>query len=688
MPIRDEVDSVRKFKIIGFILGGLFALVALLLIALSIFVNPNDYKGRIEREVKASTGRDLNLQGDIKLSVFPWIALQLGSVSLGNSAGFGTDPFLSVKHAALRVRLLPLLRKELQVGKIEIDGLDLRLKKNAAGKGNWEDFGQKSAAPESPEAGAGSARSAALQDLGGVLVKDSRISYDEIVMSNVNLEIGNVAQRATAPVKASFDIDTGPGGSRTSFKGAFDFKLDTAAKQYGLAAVELSGELQQKSGNLPLPWKFAAPSLDVDLGAQTLKAPTFSAQAGAARLAGSVSGDKIVDAPALRGSFKLEPLMPREIMAQLGTELPKTRDDKALSKLAASTDFKYAANAVHFDKLDLQLDDTQLRGALAITNLDSKATTFDLNVDHIDLDRYRSPESAATQVTPPRPAAKPDQKPVELPIAAVRALRLSGNFSVGTAKAAGLALSNMRLTLEAKDGVLHVSPIKASLYGGEYSGDITYDAHEAVPSVRLDQQVTGMDMAPLLKDGFKSERLSGRGSASTKLAGAGRTSDELIKNMSGRVDANLTNGAVNGIDLWFEISRAQALLKQQAMPAGSDDRRTKFDAFKMSADLAGGIATTKDLIIASQYLRATGTGSSNLLTKAIDYHIVATILKAPPSTQGSELAQLTLADIPVEISGTMDSPKVLPDLQGILKSKLKQKLQDTIQDKLKGILGR
>jgi hypothetical protein len=49
---------------------------------------------------------------------------------------------------------------------------------------------------------------------------------------------------------------------------------------------------------------------------------------------------------------------------------------------------------------------------------------------------------------------------------------------------------------------------------------------------------------------------------------------------------------------------------------------------------------------------------------------------------------LTLADIPVEISGTMDSPKVLPDLQGILKSKLKQKLQDTIQDKLKGLLGR
>ena len=142
---------MRNFKILGFILGGLIALVALILIAVAIFVNPNDYKVRIAREVKASTGRDLILQGDIKLSVFPWIALKLGPLSLGNPEGFDAEPFLSLQHAALRVKLLPLLRKELQVGMIEIDGLDLRLQRNAAGKGNWEDFGQKSGAPQRPK---------------------------------------------------------------------------------------------------------------------------------------------------------------------------------------------------------------------------------------------------------------------------------------------------------------------------------------------------------------------------------------------------------------------------------------------------------------------------------------------------------------------------------------------------------
>jgi AsmA protein len=673
---------VRSLRIIGFILGGLIALVALVLIAVTIFVNPNDYKGRIAREVKASTGRDLTLQGDIKLSVFPWIALKLGPLSLGNPEGFGAEPFLSLQHAALRVKLLPLLRKELQVGLIEIDGLDVRLQRNATGKGNWEDFGEKSGAPATAEASP-SPGSPSLKDLGGVLIKDSRISYNELVVSNLNVDVGNVSRRAAVPVKASFDVDTGPSGKRASFKGALEITLDTAVKRYGLAAVTLNGELKQKTDSPSLSWTFAAPSVNVDLTAQTLNAPTFSAHVGSARLSGALAGDKIVDAPIFRGTFKLEPLMLREFMAQLGVDLPKTRDQKALSTLAAAADFSYATEAVRLDKLNLQLDETRLRGALAVTNLGSKAITFDLNVDHIDLDRYLAPVSAA-----PRPAAQADQKPVELPTTAVKALNVSGNFGIDTAKAAGLSFSNVRLTLEAKDGVVHLFPIKASLYGGQYSGDITYDAHEAVPSVKLDQQVTGVNIQPLLKDSIDSERLSGRGNAGTKLAGAGLTSDVLMKNLSGRIDANLSNGAVTGIDLWYEISRAQALLKQQTAPSGSDDRRTKFDTFKMSADIAGGVATTKDLAIASQYLRVTGAGSSNLVTKAIDYHVVATILKAPPSAQGPELPQLTLADIPVEISGTMNDPEARPDLQGILKSKLKQKLQDTLKNKLQGIFNR
>ena len=50
------------------------------LIALPFFIDPNDYKDEISREVEKVTGRNLTLQGDIGLSVFPWIALAMQRV--------------------------------------------------------------------------------------------------------------------------------------------------------------------------------------------------------------------------------------------------------------------------------------------------------------------------------------------------------------------------------------------------------------------------------------------------------------------------------------------------------------------------------------------------------------------------------------------------------------------------------
>ncbi len=673
---------MRKLKLLGLLVAGLIALALLLLLAVTLFVNPNDYKGRIEQQVKTSTGRELTLRGDIKLSVFPWIALELGPASLGNPEGFGTEPFLSVQKAALRLELLPLLRKELQIGRIQIDGLDLRLKKNAAGKGNWEDFGQKQAPATVPETGR---PSESLGGLGGIEITQSRISYEAITISNLNVDIGNLSQHAAVPVKARFDFDSGPGGNGLSFASAFTVTLDMPAKRYGLAGVTLSGKLKLKNDNRSLPWELVAHSVDLDLAAQTLKAPAFSAQAGPAQFSGSMTGDKILDAPQIGGSFKLEPLVLREFLARIGVEPPKTRDEKVFSKLALSTNFSYALKTLRLTQLDVQLDDSQLRGSLALTNPETPASEFDLNVDRINVDRYRAPEAA--QATTDR-SSHAVEKPTELPTSAVKALNTKGSFSIGSATIAGMSLSNLQLGVNAHEGLVHLSPIKASLYGGQYSGDITYDAQESTPRLALEQAVSGVDMAALLKDSIKSDRLSGRGNARATLAGQGRTSDALIKDLSGRVQADLVDGAVTGIDLWFEISRAQALLKQQTLPSGSDDRRTKFDSFKMSADIAGGVATTKDLMIASQFLRVTGTGTANLLTKGIDYHIIATVLKAPPSSHASDLSQLTLAAIPVEISGTMSDPKVRPDLAGLLKSGVKQKLEETLKNKLQGLFNK
>jgi AsmA protein len=665
-------------------LGGLVALIIVVLIGVRLFVDPNDYKDRIARAVKSSTGRELTLSGQMKLSVFPWIALELGPASLGNPPGFSDQPFAAVQHVALRVKLLPLLRKELEIGRIEIDGLDLRLLKNAAGRGNWQDFGNQSATPEAtPSSSSGSG---SLPDLGGVEIKDSRVSYQDRVADHLNFELGHLTSGTPTPVKLTVTLTPSRGAQPIALTTQFDLTLDTEKKQYGITALELNGTMKPAPPAAAVSYKFSAAVLSADLNAQTLSAPNFKAQLASASLAGSLRGSRIVDAPAFNGAFKLDPLALRDLMSQLGIAAPKTRDPKALTKLSARGDFTYGANALAVNDLAVQLDDTGLHGKAAITNFDTKAMRFDLTLDHINLDRYRSPEVTAAQPVE-KPSAKSSEPPPSDPF---KTLQIDGSLTLGSATVSNITLTQVHVVLAAKDGVTHIAPATAKLYGGGYSGDITLDDRGAVAALKIDQSMTSIDIAALLKDFAKSQRISGHGTVTTNLTAHGLAGDALMKTLNGHIAANVDNGAVEGVDLWFEINRAMALAQKQALPTGSSSGRTKFDVFKASADIVNGVATTKDLNIASQNLRVSGQGTTNLVTDAIDYQVKATILKEAPTAAGA--AGKTLADIPLNITGTTSSPNVRPDLEALAKARVQQEIdrhkgeiQQKLQDKLKGL---
>jgi AsmA protein len=472
----------------------LVAVLALGLLAVHFFVNPNDFKPRIVKAVKEATGRDLALPGEIKLSVFPAIALELGPASLGNPPGFATRPFVAVEHLDLHVKLLPLLHKELRVGRVEIEGLDLRLEKNPAGKGNWEDFGGKGAAASAPTSPGGS-----LGDVGGVLVKNSRVSYGDLAADQLNLEVGRIAAGTSTAIKAKLTLRSALNAPPIGLSGSFEVTPDPAHQQYHLAKLDLVATRAGAAGAAPVTYKVSVPRLDLDVAGETLSAPTFSAQVADAHLSGAVRGSRIMTAPQVGGTFKLDPVSPRDLLGHLGVVIPRTRDPQAFTKLLASGAYRYGGNAVEARDLDVRLDDSTLRGNVSIGNLDTKAMAFDLALDQMDFDRYRPPPVAP-------PATKVREKPTSLPTETLRSLRASGKLSAGRATVVGVKLTEIAVTLAAKDGVIHLAPAKARLYGGTYAGDITLDGRADVPLMKLEQSMTNIDAAQLLKDFAKSDR--------------------------------------------------------------------------------------------------------------------------------------------------------------------------------------
>jgi AsmA protein len=677
--------KMRALKLAGIVLGALVALLIVLVLAVHLFVNPNDFKGRIAAAVKQSTGRELQLPGDIKLSVFPWIALELGPASLGNPPGFDAQPFVSVKRADLHVKLLPLLHKQLQVGKLAVEGLNLRLLKNAQGVGNWQGLGGKEQQPAPASAAGGG--SEALKDLAGVTIKDSRISYQDMVVDDLNVTVGHVAAGVVTPVQLKTHLVSGKGAAPIDLDGHFDLAPDFAASRYEVSKLELTAARAAQGSSPALKLEVGLPQASADLQAQTLAAPAFTVVAGGAHISGALQGTKIVDAGQFSGNFKLEPCSPRDLMKALGIEPPKTRDPKALTRLSASGQFTYGRKAAQASGLLVQLDDTALKGSAGITDLDTQALGFDLALDHIDFDRYRAPAEPAAPKAAPAAAAGPESTPEGL-----KTLRMNGKLTAGQVAVAGVRLTQLAMTLEAKDGVTHIAPANAALYGGTFNGDITLDARGSLPLIKINQTLNGVDVSQLLHDLMgKPSRISGRGHVATNVTARGAAAPTIMRSLSGHVAADLDNGAVEGVDLWFEINRAVSLIQKQSLPGGSSSGRTKFDTFKATADLTNGVAATKDLSIISQNLRLSGQGTLDIVSEAVNYQIKATVLKQP--TAGAVTAANTVAEIPANVTGTLTSPKVMPDLQGLAKARLQQELdkhkgdlQQQLQDKLKGLL--
>src|SRR5690349_15526167 len=144
---RDIMDfrgrDMRALKIVGIVVGSVVALIVLALLLVVLFVDPNNYRGDIERMVESKTGRKLTLEGDLHLTVFPWLALKAGPASLGDAPGFGDEPFVAIKEARVGVRLLPLIRGQLEVGNVRLVGARIRLITDEQGRNNWADLGEQ-----------------------------------------------------------------------------------------------------------------------------------------------------------------------------------------------------------------------------------------------------------------------------------------------------------------------------------------------------------------------------------------------------------------------------------------------------------------------------------------------------------------------------------------------------------------
>src|SRR5690242_12043471 len=448
----------KALKITGIVLGILVLLVIMLAVALPFILNPNSFKDEIAKLVKERTGRELVIQGDIKLSIFPWLGMQIGPAELANAKGFTGTPFASINETDVHVRFWPLLHREIDVGEVKLDGVNLDLEKDADGHDNWQDISEHLAhAPAQGEERAG--RNIDLS-VAGVSITDSQVrwtdaaKHQQYTISDFTLKLGAFASARPLSVESAFDFT----GTNPAVQGHLDFSgtatADLEHRLYAADAAKL--ELQAQGDAVPggqlkatLRWQHLA----YNQSQATLAVNGLDAGAYGMNFQLEAQGKDLGKDASFTGSVKLARFSPRDALKALGhADLTQARDPNAFGVAFGSFGFSAGTSSVAFSNVDFTLDDSHMTGSAAITDFKTRAMSFDLSLDKLDADRYLPPQQLGT---PDRPREALDLDNVGVPLRTLRVLDLQGHLRVGGLTLLGAKASDFDVTLATQGGQLN-----------------------------------------------------------------------------------------------------------------------------------------------------------------------------------------------------------------------------------------
>jgi AsmA protein len=696
------------------ILLGLVALLVVVIVAAAIIlpmvVDPNDYKDEIAATVEKQTGRTLSLQGDIGLSVFPWLGLDIGPATISNAAGFEEPHMASMEAVQVRVKLLPLLRKQLEVDKVKLTGLQLLLARDKSGKTNWDDLTGAAETQTKPDDSAGAPDEAitdgALDSLaiGGIEVTKAQLVWDDQTTGS-RYEVSDLAfTTGSIEPDEAFDLDLHfqLNAKQPAISGTFELSGGVLIAP-GLKAVEITAAtlvINADGEAIPGGHQTATLATDIalNLEAQTLLLPNIVLEAAGMVLNGNVSGNAISgDDPEFNGLLNVAEFSPRGVIGALGLEAPVTADSAVLAKAALVLEWDASLQHVAVTRLNIQLDDTSLNGTAQVKSFDAPAITFELAADEFNLDRYLPP-AAEPAVAAAGKSGKEDAsaEAEPLPLDSLRSLNLDGKLTVGRLQAFNLRTRDAELQVKTKDGVLRFNPLGAMLYDGSYRGDITLDFRKDTPRIAVNERLAEVQAGPLLKDLTGKEHVSGKANITAQMKAQGVTSAAIRNSLNGDTSFSFTDGAVKGVNIAALIRSAQARLKGQAVPDSNQPTQTDFSAMGGTARVTNGLIRNDDFSLQSPLLRLSGAGEVSLPKETIDYTLTTKIIGSLEGQGGKGLAEVKGVAIPVHVGGTFDKPTYAPDLEAALSGvaqekidqeldKQKEKLQEKLGDKLKDL---
>jgi len=199
----------KRTKLLLWVAGAAVGLIVVLLVALPFFIDVNRYRGLIAARARDALGREVRL-GEMQLSLLPTVGLRIDDLAIGALPEEGGGDLLTAKRVRVGARLMPLLRKQLEITSITIEAPRLTLARGADGQWNVQ---RLVATQPTEESGGGQRSSGDPQfQIDLLRISDGRVSLRdesagggvlELTLANLDVELRDVNPRRPIEFEAS-----------------------------------------------------------------------------------------------------------------------------------------------------------------------------------------------------------------------------------------------------------------------------------------------------------------------------------------------------------------------------------------------------------------------------------------------------------------------------------------------------
>ncbi len=688
-------------KILAYVVVGFIGLILLLSLAAYFLFDPNEQKADIEDGIRDVTGRDFSIEGDLSLSVFPRVAVDVGRTTLGNAEGFGDEPFVAFDSARVSIKVLPLIfNDELAIGTASLEGLRINLAVDETGRTNWDDLAERQEAAEQFEEeiqadeddGTTVTVSRDLKlDIASIAVVDAAFAYVDreagsaYSLSDVNLETGRITGDRPIPIEGGFSFSAEPDAiaGRVDLDVIADFNPESG--DVGLKDFELALRIEGVT-EAPADIRFTAADFRANTEQQTVDPGAIGLSVFDLELVADVEPFSYAGSVEPKASLSIAAFSPRSLLTTLGAEVPETADPGALELLRLDAKADVSDERIALDDIVIVIDDTTFRGKLNVPRDATGSYELDLAGDSIDLNRYMAPADTTDEAT-----ADDEAPPAEIPAELIRPINARGSLTMDEALMGSILFENVELELNLADGKMRLHPFSSELFDGEYQGDVRLDVSGDTPVLSVNEQLKDVSLAPLGKAMLEAENLTGLINGSFVLSGTGHDMAEIQQTLNGNIAFELKDGTYEGTDVWYELRRARALIRRVEPPTPDLPPRTRFSEVSATGQVVNGVLNNDDFRADLPFMQLTGQGSVDLVAETLDYSLRGRVFDKP-ELMGSDVSQAEIDDftravLPLRISGSLTDPKFSLDFEEAAKEAVEEEVKDRLRDLINRELG-